>query len=135
MRVLLWYFDRMAWTPTRKTIEEAPDGESGEAAGAVGAWIHVEPEDQGRAGKVETKLVKNCKWLAGKWETKRIILHSFTHLAEDKADPEFAQGLVTRARERLEGAGYEVIETPYGHFNDLELSAPGHPLARVFKRF
>ncbi|MBW2703707.1 MAG: threonyl-tRNA synthetase editing domain-containing protein [Deltaproteobacteria bacterium] len=134
MRILLWYCSRLAWTPTQKTIEDVADGVSREVQDSVVGFIHVEPEDEERASKVETKLVKNLKWLAGKWETKRIVLHSFSHLAEEKADAGFSQGLFERAHKRLEESGYEVIETPYGYFNDLELAAPGHPLARVFKQ-
>ena len=134
MRLLLWYCSRFGWTPTQKTIEEADDGQPGEAKDAVVAFIHVEPEDEERAGKVETKLVKNLKWLAGKWETKTLVLHSFTHLGQEKAGVEFSRALFDRARDRLEQTGYEVIETPYGHFNDLDMAAPGDPLARVFKQ-
>ncbi len=135
MRVLFWYCDRLAWRPTLKTLEQAPAGQAGQASDAVAAFVHVEPEDAERASKVTTKLVKNCKWLAGKWECKRIVLHSFTHLGEEKAEPALARQLLERARERLEGAGYQVVETPYGHFNDLQLEAPGHPLARIYKAF
>jgi len=124
MRVLFWYCERMSWKPTRKTLPEAEDGLPG-----------VEPKDTERAGKVETKLVKNVKWLAGKWDTQRVVLHTFAHLAEEKADPEFTRELLGHARRRLEDAGYEVVETPFGYFNDLELAAPGHPLARVYKEF
>jgi len=134
LKLLLWYCSRLGWRPTKKTVEDVADGEPGEARDAVVAFIHVEPADEERASKVETKLVKNLKWLAGKWETKTLVLHSFTHLGEEKAEAGFSRGLFDRARERLEQTGYQVIETPYGHFNDLELAAPGHPLARVFKQ-
>jgi hypothetical protein len=135
MRVLYWYCDRIAWTPTLKTLPEFEDSPPGEVTGAVSAFVHVEPRDAECAGKVETKLVKNAKWLAGKWDTRRVVLHSFAHLAENKADPEFTRELLGNARQRLADAGYEVVETPFGYFNDLELSAPGHPLARVYKEF
>ncbi len=134
MRLLLWYCERFCWNPTKKTLENVPEGTAGEATSAVVAFIHAEPADERNAGKVETKLVKNLKWLAGKWNTKKVVLHSFTHLGEEKADAEFTLGLFKRARDRLEQVGYEVFMTPYGHFNDLELSAPGHPLARIFKQ-
>ena len=134
MRVLFWYCDRLAWTPIRKTLEDVPDAAPGGESGAVAAFVHVEPQDADRAGKVETKLVKNCKWLCGKWGTQRVVLHSFTHLAEDKGDPDLARGILERAHQRLNDAGYAAVETPYGHFHDLELKAPGHPLARIFKQ-
>ena len=57
----------------------------------------------------ETKLVKNAKWLARKWETQKIVLHSFTHLGEKKADDEAAKELIDRVQKRLEAAGYTAV--------------------------
>jgi len=135
MRVLYWYCQRLTWNPTKKVLDDVENGSPGEVKDAVVAFVHVEPEDNDKSGKVETKLVKNIKWLAGKWETKRVVLHTFSHLAEEKADPVFSRELLSRVRKRVADVGYDVDETPYGYFNDLELAAPGHPLARIFKQF
>ncbi|MBI9087088.1 MAG: hypothetical protein JEZ11_26070 [Desulfobacterales bacterium] len=134
MRVLFWYCDTFAWNPTIKTLDDAPDATASSHEKAVVAFIHVEPKDIGE-GSVETKLVKNAKWVARKWETRQIILHSFTHLGEEKADPESAKLLIDRVAQRLESAEYEAIQTPYGYFHDLTIQAQGHPLARIFKEF
>jgi hypothetical protein len=133
MRVLFWYCDRFAWNPSMKTLDDAPDAAPSAHEQTVVAFIHVEPRDMEKGSSAETKLVKNAKWLARKWETKRIILHSFTHLGEEKADPADANGLIDRAQTRLEKADYHIVQTPYGYFNDLSMEAPGHPLARIFK--
>ncbi|GAB4265812.1 MAG: hypothetical protein Kow0092_18360 [Deferrisomatales bacterium] len=133
MRVLFWYCERFAWVPAMKTLEDAPEAKPGEAAQAVVAFVHVEPGDLEVASGAETKLVKNAKWLARKWNVRRVVLHSFTHLGEDKADPEAARALLARARERLAEADYPTVETPYGYFLDLDIRAPGHPLARIYK--
>ena len=101
----------------------------------VVAFIHVEPLDVVEGNSVETKLVKNAKWLARKWSTRKIVLHSFTHLGEQKADPEDAKRLIDQVQNRLEAAGYTAVQTPYGYFNDLCIDAPGHPLARIYKEF
>lgn len=135
MRVLFWYCDQFGWNPSIKTLADAPDAAADSHGNAVVAFIHVEPEDAEEASSAETKLVKNAKWLARKWETQEIILHSFTHLGEDKADPALAKALIDRAQNRLETAGYVAIQTPYGYFNDLTLQAQGHPLARIYKAF
>ena len=135
MRVLFWYCDRFAWDPTIKTLEDAPEATSDTFERAVVAFIHVEPQDASDDSTAETKLVKNAKWLARKWETKTVILHSFTHLGEEKAEPEAAKALIEKAGRRLETAGYRAVTTPYGYFNDLSLQAPGHPLARIYKSF
>ncbi|WP_373501751.1 threonyl-tRNA synthetase editing domain-containing protein [Desulfococcus sp.] len=135
MRVLFWFCERFAWTPTLKTLENAPDAAPDERTRAVVAFIHVEPGDLGDGSSAETKLVKNAKWVARKWEAQEVVLHSFTHLGEAKADPEAARALIDRAGERLKSAGYATVQTPYGYFNDLSIEAPGHPLARIFKEF
>lgn len=133
--MLFWYCERFGWDPTIKTLDDAPDAVPDTRDKAVVAFIHVEPDDAGGESSAETKLVKNAKWLARKWETKRVVLHSFTHLGEQKAEPETARALIERARQRLDKAGYRAVETPYGYFNDLTLQAPGHPLARIYKEF
>jgi len=135
MRVLFWYCGKFGWTPAMKTLEDAPDAAADGYENAVVAFVHVEPADGEKENAVETKLVKNAKWLARKWETDLIVLHSFTHLGEEKADPALARALLGRARERLEAAGYHAHETPYGYFHDLAIRAPGHPLARIYKSF
>ena len=135
MKVLFWYCDEFSWNPTIKTLPDAPDAAASTHDRCIVAFIHVEPEDVERGSSAETKLVKNAKWLARKWETQRVVLHSFTHLAEDKAEPEDAKMLIDRVHSRLEKADYDPVQTPYGHFNDLSIQAPGHPLARIFKAF
>ncbi len=102
---------------------------------AVVGFINMEAEDAANESKVETKLVKILKWAANKNETKRIVLHSFAHLSESKAEPQVVKQLLNRAAERIEGAGYETYQTPFGYFLDLDIQAPGHSLARIFKNF
>lgn len=102
---------------------------------AVVGFIHVEKGDEQGIGKVITKLIKNLKWLAGKNNTKTIVLHSFAHLSESKGEPALATEIFDQAEFRLKESGYTVVQTPMGYFVDLELKAPGSPLARVFKEF
>lgn len=135
MRVLFWYCDRFDWTPAMKTLPDTPEAEPAENENAVVAFVHIEPGDVEAGSSTETKLVKNAKWLARKWEITRVVLHSFTHLGEEKAEADKAQSLLGRAQKRLEKAGYSVVQTPYGYFLDLAIKAPGHPLARVYKEF
>jgi hypothetical protein len=135
VRVLFWYCDKFAWTPAIKTLESAPVSYPEEQKKIVVAFIHVEPKDVEIVSSAETKLVKNAKWLARKWDVKKILLHSFTHLAEEKADPGQAKFLLDRVQDRLVKAGYEASQTAYGYFNDLSIEAKGHPLARIFKEF
>lgn len=135
MRVLFWYCDFFSWTPAMKTLADAPDAGPARQEKTVVAFVHVEPKDLEKDSAAETKLVKNAKWLARKWEITNVVLHSFTHLGEKKAEPIEAKALMDQVQQRLEGAGYSSVQTPYGYFLNLELRAPGHPLARIYKEF
>ena len=130
------YMDRFLYKPVLKTLDEFPDhNESKIFEKAQVAFIHAEAddEDEDRSKAIEKKLVKNLKWIAGKNQTKLIVLHSFAHLSDSKAEPDFTKALFDRVEARLKNSGYEVFQTPFGYFLDLEVSAPGHSLARVFK--
>lgn len=135
MRVLFWYCDKFSWTPAIKTVEDAPDAGPQAIEKSIVAFVHIEPKDVETGSSSETKLVKNAKWLARKWEVKEILLHSFSHLAEQKAEPDQAKAILDRVQERLTNAGYNASQTAYGYFNDLLIEAQGHPLARIFKEF
>ncbi len=136
MKLLMIYADKFGYNPTLKTIEDAEDV-SGyrEITKALVGFIHIEKEDENREGYIETKLVKNIKWAARKNNTNTIILHSFAHLSESKADSDFTKLVLDNVEGRLFGSGYEVSQTPFGYFLDLNLQAPGYPLARLFKSF
>ncbi len=136
MKLLTIYAELFKYRLGKKALPEAEcDYEEASIEDAIVGFIHVEAEDREKGGAIVTKLIKNLKWLAGKNGTKRIVLHSFAHLSESKADPAFVREVLDKAKERLKNAGYEVYETPFGFFLDLEVRAPGHPLARVFKSF
>jgi hypothetical protein len=134
MRVLMIYADRFSYKTALKTLDSEEDRfEEKEIEGALVGFIHAEPQDEDRGGAVETHLIKLLKWAARKNETQRIVLHSFAHLAEDKASPEFTKRILGGAEERLRNSGYQAIQTPFGFFLNLHVDAPGHPLARIFK--
>ena len=81
------------------------------------------------------KLLKNAKWLAGKFETRNIVLHFFSHLSESRADPEYARELLENAAGRLDQSGYVPHLTPFGYFCEMKMHIGGESLAKVFKSF
>ena len=83
--------------------------------------------------RVFRHTLKHVKWLAGKRGFRRVVLHSFTHLGGENADPEFARGFIEELAERLRGTDYEVKTTPFGYFCEWELSVYGESLAKVWK--
>ena len=136
MKLLMIYSDHFAWRTTEKGLETAATvSEERRLEGVLVGMIHAEAQDEEDVGRVETKLVKNLKWGARKNQTLRMLLHSFSHLAETKAAPECTKALLDRAEARLLAAGYQVWQTPFGYFHDLDLSAPGRSAARIFASF
>jgi ribosomal protein S17E len=120
-------------TKTLETVEQYPEDK--QIKNVLAGFIQVEKEDEEKMDKVETKLIKNLKWAAKKNNTNSILLHSFAHLSLSKANPESTKKIFDNAEERLKDSGYEVSQTPFGYFLDLDLKAPGWSLARVFKEF
>jgi len=136
MRLLMLYCSRFSYRTRVKGLENVEEvQEENTFENALVGFIHVEPEDEQKLSAIETKLVKNLKWAARKNETNRIVLHSFAHLSEKKGDPEVTKKLFNNAEERLKSAGYETAQTPFGYFLDIDVQAPGHSFARLFKEF
>jgi hypothetical protein len=136
MKLLMIYCTRFGYDPTVKVLEDAPeDREAASFENILTAFIQAEAGDEDDLRGVEKKMVKNLKWAAGKNNTKRVMLHSFAHLSDSKASPEFTMSLFSRAMERMQNADYEVYTTPFGYFLDLDMQAPGYSLARLFKSF
>lgn len=136
MKTLMIYCKKFGYTPSEQTLDIGIENAvPANFENIQTAFIQAEAEDEANEKSVESKLVKNLKWICGKNGCKHIILHSFAHLSESKANPEFTMQLFNRVEERLKNAGYQVHQTPFGYFLDLQMDAPGFSLARVFKSF
>lgn len=134
MKLLMFFAHEFWLKPYEKTIPDVPDcDQSIEEKEVVIAFYHAEPGDSERSGSVISKFVKNVKWLAGKFQTKNVILHSFNHLGSEKASPDVATAIVSEVRRKLENAGYKVLETPFGYQNEWKMHVAGESLAKVFK--
>jgi len=136
MKLLMIYANRFGYKTSVKNLESAsPREEEKVIENALLGFIHVEPKDEDDLSSIETKLIKNLKWAARKNETDIVVLHSFAHLAESKADPEVTKRIIDNAESRCKNAGYVTYQTPFGYFLDLDIKAPGHSFARLFKEF
>ena len=134
MKLVLFYSPSFWFKTYQKVLEQVKDQDmEANCQDAVVVFYHVEAEDLERRGKVLTKFIKNIKWLAGKFDSKKVVLHSFNHLSKSKAPAEFAGRLIQDARERLERSGYSVTMTPFGYLNEWKLHVAGDSLAKVFK--
>jgi len=132
------YSSSFGYTPVSKTLDQFPDADKIRVlyTNVQTAFIQLEKEDEeDRLSYVETKLTKILKWVARKNGTNHVVLHSFAHLSESKASPEITKNLFDNTEKRMISSGFEVHQTPFGYFLDLEIHAPGFSLARVFKSF
>lgn len=136
MKLLMIYCDHFGYQPVSKTLEDFPEIIEGAAfEESLVAFIQTEEADEENMKPLETKLVKNLKWGAKKNNTRKVILHSFAHLSESKAEPHFTKELFDKAEARMKNAGYECEQTPFGYFLDIDVKAPGISQARIFKSF
>jgi hypothetical protein len=134
MRLLMFQAKRFWWKTFSKTLADVDDVEAEESAeDAVVVFMHVEEKDAADRDEVFRKALKNIKWLANKREFRCVVLHSFTHLGGQNADPAFASTLIQELADRLRATGYEVRVTPFGYFNEWELSVYGESLGKVWK--
>lgn len=134
MRLLMFMAQRFWWRSYSKTLEDVEDVQVEEAVTeAAVIFMQVEAKDAAVRDDVFRKALKNIKWLANKRGLTRVVLHSFTHLGGENAEPEFAAALITELANRLRATGYEARITPFGYFNEWELKVYGESLGKVWK--
>ena len=134
MKLLTFQARRFAWRSFSKTLDDASDERvEGEQLETVVVFVHAQAGDEEDRARVFKHTLKHVKWLANKREMKNVVLHSFTHLGGENADPDFARGFLEELRERLASTGYTVATTPFGWFCEWELSVYGESLAKVWK--
>jgi hypothetical protein len=136
MKLLLFYAHKWWFKTASKSLPQAADIQMEDSMeNTVVVFYHAEKEDEEKGKGVLEKLIKNIKWLAGKFATKNVVIHSFNHLSSSKASPEYSEELIKQATERLQNAGYTVMCTPFGYFNEFLIHVGGESLAKVFKEF
>jgi hypothetical protein len=136
MKLLCFQAKRFRWKTHSKTLADAADQDIDQAVTeAVVVFIHAEASDadEERYGSVSRQILKHIKWLANKRGIKNIVLHSFTHLGGEAAQPSVAESFINTNAQRLRDTGYQVWITPFGYFCEWDLSVYGESLAKVWK--
>lgn len=135
MRLLTFQAKRFWWRSFSKTLDDVEDvAVEEEVYDAVVAFYQVEAADVENRSAAFRQALKHLKWLANKREMRNIVLHSFTHLGGENAPPDFARELTEELAQRLRETGYAVWITPFGYFNEWDLSVYGESLAKVWKQ-
>ncbi len=139
MRLLTFLARSFSWQPHSKTLPDASlsdvpiAAQPGAVVESVVAFIQVESRDEANRDSAFRQSLKHLKWLANKRSLPTIVLHTFTHLGGENADPAFAQTLLLDLAERLRATGYQVELTPFGWFCSWQLDVYGESLAKVYK--
>jgi hypothetical protein len=134
MKLLLFYAHTWWFKTASKSLPQVPDVNSEDSIEkSVVVFFHAEKEDEEKGKSLLDKLVKNIKWLSGKFNTKHVVIHSFNHLSSSKASPEFSEQMIRDSAEKLKNSGYTVMCTPFGYFNEFKMHVGGESLAKVFK--
>ncbi|MHA2321176.1 MAG: threonyl-tRNA synthetase editing domain-containing protein [Candidatus Thorarchaeota archaeon] len=125
MRLLMLHVESFWYRPNESTSEERTEiGES------LHVWIHSEKNDEENQSGILRKMVKNVRWLAKKIDCNTVTLHSFAHLDDSKADPDFADSLIEEVASKLRDREYDVHIVPFGHFYEFNLHVKGPSLAK-----
>jgi hypothetical protein len=134
MKLLLFYAHTWWFKAASKSLPDVPDADTEDSLeNTVVVFFHAEKEDEEKGKSLLDKFVKNIKWLAGKFSTKNVVIHSFNHLSSSKASPAFSEEMILQATEKLRNTGYTVMCTPFGYFNQFKIHVGGESLAKVFK--
>ncbi|MFW9832911.1 MAG: threonyl-tRNA synthetase editing domain-containing protein [Candidatus Thorarchaeota archaeon] len=113
---------------------ESDSDDRTEIGESLHVWIHSEEEDANNRAGIVRKMIKNIRWLAKKINCTTVTLHSFAHLDDSKAEPEFADSVIDEVTSKLRDRGYEVHIVPFGEFYEFDMHVKGPSLAKVFKR-
>ena len=128
MRLLMFHVESFWFRSNDSEEEKTSLGES------LIVWIHSEESDESNRSSILRKMVKNIHWLLKKVGCETVVLHSFAHLADSKASPDFADRLIEEVAIKLSDREYDVHIVPFGHFYEFNLHVKGPSLAKVFKK-
>ncbi|GBF32933.1 threonyl-tRNA synthetase [Desulfocucumis palustris] len=115
----------------RSKLVEPPEPEETAVGEALLVLSSVETGDEADTALVARRAAGEIGKNAKNLKAGVIVLHPFAHLFARLAAPETAVEIMDMVRDILRGEGYEVIRTPFGWFNTLEMDAKGHPYSRV----
>jgi threonyl-tRNA synthetase len=137
MRMLILHVDYFSCSLTEKgrsKLIEEPSSRTTEVGESLLVLASVEKQDEAEPENVSKKTEEEVTKLARQLKVNTIILHPFAHLFGELSEPEVAVKILKLTEKGLLEQGFNVVRTPFGWFNTLELRAKGHPLSRVARQ-
>ena len=138
MRLLIFHVTRFAFTATQKgrsaLVEPLAERTTTFEDGLL-ILASAESGDEQELDALTAEAAAEVVRLAGQLGARRALVHPFAHLFADPAPLETARALLDGLCRKLVEGGLEASRSPFGWFFSWELSAKGHPLSRVARRF
>ncbi len=145
MRVLIVHVDSFACRITQKgrskVLENFDEQHRETLVGeALLVLTSVEKGDEAAAADIATRAAASLDELARQLKVHTIVLHSFAHLFAELGSPADALQIMQLTEEILnklpdKPANWQVIRTPFGWFNTLDIKTKGHPLSKISRTF
>jgi threonyl-tRNA synthetase len=138
VRLLILHVSRFACTATQKgrsqVVEPLAERTTVFEDGLL-ILASAEAGDERGAGSVAAQAAAEVARLAGQIGASRALVHPFAHLFGEPAPVETALRALDALCAELNRLGLETSRSPFGWFFSWELSARGHPLSRLARRF
>jgi threonyl-tRNA synthetase len=132
MRLLLWHVDHFGAEPTSRGRSKVADDipAAVQVDEAVVVFAQSEKADEADPPGVARRTSDAIAEVAAGLKAHCIVLHSFAHLFGELSAPAVACTVLGLTEQALVERGYEVQQTAFGWFNQLDLRAKGHPYSR-----
>jgi threonyl-tRNA synthetase len=138
LRLLIFHVSRFAFTATQKgrsrLVEPLAEKTTVFEDGLL-VLASAEAGDERAPAAVAAEAAAELIRLAGQVGAKRALVHPFAHLFAEPAPLEAAVAELDALNRELNERGLESSRSPFGWFFSWELSAKGHPLSRLARRF
>lgn len=133
MKILAIHADYLKFEAKKEAIKnpEQIDQAKDEMKECLVVFMAVEKPDEDNPSNIKEQLLDHVKDIAGKVQTKNIVLYPYAHLSSNLGSPKVAQALLQEAHADLAKDGFEVKHAPFGWYKAFEISCKGHPLSEL----
>jgi threonyl-tRNA synthetase len=138
VRLLILHVTRFVYTATQKgrsSLVEPLASRTSVFEDGLLLLASAEAGDDADLALVAARAADEVVRLASQLGTRRALVHPFAHLFAEPAPFEAAVELLDLLTRELGARELEASRSPFGWFFSWELSAKGHPLSRLARRF
>ena len=133
MKTLNLHVDYIEWQGLKKALKSMNDLSPEEIAKkkVEEALVVLTAVEKNDSVKIVDEYVSNIEDIAGKVNTKNVVLYPYAHLSSNLGGPKVAVEILKKAEEILTDKGFNVSRAPFGYYKTFELKVKGHPLSEL----